>query len=128
MRLAERVGERARASGASGRTVTVKLRTPPFETSTRQATLPEATAATADIYGAGERLLSRWWREVPGRRLRLLGISLSGFEQAAGPAQDSLFAPRRRGAGSDPVLDRINERFGRGAIRRARGLPADDDG
>lgn len=128
MRLAERVGERARASGASGRTVTVKLRTPPFETSTRQATLPEATAATADIYGAGERLLSRWWREVPGRRLRLLGLSLSGFEQAAGPAQDSLFAPRRRGAGSDPVLDRINERFGRGAIRRARGLPADDDG
>lgn len=129
MRLAERVGERARAGGATGRTVTVKLRTPPFETCTRQATLAASTAATAEIYAAGERLLSRWWREAPSRRLRLLGVSLSGFDPAPAQAQDSLFAPGPRGGrGSDPVLDEINARFGRGAIRRARGLPADDDG
>lgn len=129
MRLAERVGERARATGVAGRTVTVKLRVPPFETSTRQATLPEPTAATAEIYAAGNRLLSRWWREAPARRLRLLGISLSGFEPAPDAGQESLFERTPPAAGaSDPVLDRINERFGRGAIRRARGLPAGEGG
>jgi DNA polymerase IV len=129
MRLSERVGERARATGASGRTVTVKLRIPPFETCTRQATLPEATAATAAIYAAGDRLLSRWWRETPTRRLRLLGVSLSGLEPQEGPGQASLFAQGLRArVASDPVLDRINSRFGRGSIRRARGLPADDAG
>ncbi|MFN7552805.1 MAG: DNA polymerase IV [Pseudomonadota bacterium] len=35
MRLVERVGERARAAGVEGRVVTLKLRVPPFETSTR---------------------------------------------------------------------------------------------
>lgn len=127
MRLAERVGERARQAGVAGRTVTVKLRIPPFETCTRQATLPDATAATAEIYAAGDRLLSRWWREEPARRLRLLGIALSALEATAGAAQDSLFAPVPGTRGQDPVLDRINERFGHGAIRRARGLPADDE-
>jgi DNA polymerase-4 len=127
MRLAERVGERARAAGVAGRTVTVKLRIPPFETCTRQATLAVPTAATAEVYAAGDRLLSRWWREAPARRLRLLGISLSGFDAAPAAGQESLFdAPARAAGASDPVLDRINERFGRGAIRRARGLPAEE--
>ena len=44
--LAERVGERLRAHGLQGRTVTVKLRKPPFETATRQASLPEPTDST----------------------------------------------------------------------------------
>jgi DNA polymerase-4 len=122
MRLCERVGERARATGVAGRTVTVKLRIPPFETCTRQCTLPEATDATGPLHAAAARLLETWWREAPGRRLRLLGVSLSGFEPARG-GQDGLFAAAARARAPDPVLDRINQRFGRGAIRRARALP-----
>ncbi|MFN9739235.1 MAG: DNA polymerase IV [Pseudomonadota bacterium] len=126
MRLVERVGERARAAGVEGRVVTLKLRVPPFETSTRRVTLVRPTAATAEVYAAGERLLARWWGESPARRLRLLGVSLSGFGGVCA-AQDGLFAPQQpEDRGSDPVLDRINRRFGSGAIRRARGLSADD--
>jgi DNA polymerase-4 len=128
MRLCERVGERARAAGVAGRTVTVKLRIPPFETFTRQATLPMPVDATGELYAAADRLLSRWWREAPSRRLRLLGVSLSGFGAAPEAPQALLFdASPRAGARPDAVLDRINDRFGRGAIRRARGLAPDGD-
>ena len=129
MRLCERVGERARAAGVAGRTVTVKLRIPPFETFTRQATLPLPVDATGEVYAVADRLLSRWWREAPARRLRLLGVSLSGFDAASETTQAGLFTESTRSAGPpDAVLDRINDRFGRGAIRRARGLaPGGDD-
>lgn len=126
MRLVERVGERARIAGVEGRVVTLKLRVPPFETSTRRVTLAQPTAATAEVYAAGDRLLARWWGESPARRLRLLGVSLSSFGGVYA-AQDVLFDAQRPGnRASDPVLDRINRRFGSGAIRRARGLSADD--
>jgi DNA polymerase-4 len=122
MRLCERVGERARGAGLAGRTVTVKLRIPPFETFTRQCTLPDPIDATGPLHAAAVRLLETWWREAPARRLRLLGVSLSGFE-ATGVAQHGLFTPTAPAREPDPVLDRINQRFGRGAIRRARALP-----
>jgi DNA polymerase-4 len=129
MRLSERIGERARSAGLAGRTVTVKLRIPPFETFTRQATLPMPVDATGEVYAAADRLLSRWWREAPERRLRLLGVTLSGFDATPESAQTVLFdPPKRSGARPDAVLDRINQRFGRGAIGRARGLvPGADD-
>jgi DNA polymerase-4 len=124
LRLCEKVGERARSHALRGRTVTVKLRTPPFETHTRRTTLPEAVDATGAIHAAALALLESWWTQAPLKRLRLLGVTLSGFDAARG--QPGLFAPAAR-AGLDPVADRINQRFGRGAIRRARTLPGADD-
>jgi DNA polymerase-4 len=123
LRLCEKVGERARAHGLRGRTVTVKLRTPPFETHTRRTTLPEAVDATGAIHATANALLESWWATAPVKRLRLLGVTLSGFD--AGTGQQGLFtAPAR--AALDPVADRINQRFGSGSIRRARTLPGDE--
>jgi DNA polymerase-4 len=127
MRLCEKVGERVRAAGLRGRTVTVKLRIPPFETATRQCTLADPVDATGAIHGAALSLLESWWKERSGRRLRLLGVTLSGFEAPPEQAQVGLFAappPARR---PDQVLDRINRRFGKGAIGRASGLAEDPD-
>ncbi len=125
MRLCERVGERARAHGFKGRTVTLKLRIPPFETSTRQCTLAAQIDATGLLYEAAGALLDKWWHERTGRKLRLLGLSLSGFEAHAASPQTQLFDVPDVERQPDPVLDRINQRFGRGAIGRARALPRD---
>ena len=122
MRLAEKVGERTRSAGLSGRTVTVKLRVPPFETMTRRATLQRATDSTAEIHATGQALLERWWRERESPRLRLLGVTLSALETAV--ARSAAIASPKRA--NDAVLDRINEKFGRGAIRRATSLAAEE--
>ncbi|UXI70007.1 DNA polymerase IV [Tahibacter amnicola] len=126
-RLAERVGERVRAHGLQGRTVTVKLRKPPFETHTRQVTLVEPSDVTAVILDAGRTLLRRWWQGETTPRLRLLGIGLSSFGELP---QSSLF-DNAAGRAQDHVADRINRKFGggslvRGAVLKAR-KPRDDE-
>ena len=125
MQLSERVGERTRAQHLAARTLTVKLRVPPFETMTRQAQLPEQTACTDALYQLAERLLSLWWTARGAPRLRLLGISVSHFEAREAPRQAELFAnpahPPKLAA-RDSLSDAINQRFGKGALKRGRGL------
>jgi DNA polymerase-4 len=121
-RLAERVGERVRSHELQGRTVTIKLRKPPFETHTRQLSLAEPTDATGVLLDAGRVLLQRWWAAEKDPRLRLLGIGLSQF---AATAQTGLFAPS---AGQDRLADRINQRFGHGSLVRGVVLKARDRG
>jgi len=128
-RLAERVGERVRAHGLAGRTVTVKLRRPPFDTCTRQASLTRPTAATDEILACARRLLETWWQAEQRPALRLLGVGLSGFETGA---QEDLFTSGRAPAASrDRLADVINGRYGRGTLTRAsvlRTLTGPDDG
>ena len=120
MRLVERVAERARALALVGRVLTLKLRVPPFDTSTRRALLEPASNATARLHALASSLLERWWRQAPEPRLRLLGVTLSELAAADEEAPDLFAAPAP--AEGDEVVDRINRRFGGGAIRRARGL------
>ena len=118
LRLCEKVATRTRRSGLRGRVVHLKLREPPFITHTRQATLSASTDATAEIHAVARDLLAKWWQTSGGRRLRLLGVSLGGFEATAQP---DLFA---RGAdATDGVQDRVNARFGEGSLVRGRTLP-----
>jgi DNA polymerase-4 len=118
MRLTERVTARARRLERPGRVVTVKLRVPPFETMTRQCSLAVPSHTTADIHAAAQTLLRTWWRERTRPMLRLLGVSLSGFDAPAGQAD--LFAQPRAGR-ADAVADAINAKFGSDMIGRARG-------
>ncbi|QNK01028.1 DNA polymerase IV [Dyella telluris] len=116
LRHCERIAARARQRGLQGRTVTVKLREPPFETYTRQARLPAPSASAGELFGLARGLLVTWWKAQRRPRLRLLGVSLSGF---AAERQQDLFdgAPDRRV--TDQVQDRINSRFGTGSLVRA---------
>jgi DNA polymerase IV len=109
--LAEAVARRLRADGLAGRTVTLKYRDEDFLTLTRAETLAEATHASDVVFLAAWRL----FRKVHGRRrVRLLGVTVSAFEQ---PPQLQLFSP------DPPAIDRLQDevaqRFGARAIRRA---------
>jgi DNA polymerase IV len=120
-RLAEKVGERLRAHGLRGRTVTVKLRKPPFETHTRQLSLAQPSDATDVLIESGRSLLRRWWESEKNPRLRLLGIGMSQF---APEVQAGLFVS---GGRHDSLADRINQRFGHGSLVRGAVLKSRRD-
>ncbi|WP_267225846.1 DNA polymerase IV [Dyella silvae] len=116
LRHCERIAARARQRGLEGRTVTVKLREPPFVTHTRQAQLRAPSASASDIYAVARGLLKSWWQAQRRPRLRLLGASLSGF---ATERQQDLFDAVSDARVTDRVQDKINLRFGTGSLVRA---------
>jgi DNA polymerase-4 len=128
LELADRVGRRMRSAGRCGRRVTVRIRFADFETITRSTTLGAPTAATDVIYRAARRLAAPAADDVRG--LRLLGISVSeisacGHLQLALPFDDSpdVLRPGSPAAEDrltlDSTVDRLRDRFGREAVRRA---------
>jgi len=77
-RLSQRVARHLDSTGLSGHTVKLKLRLSDFTTFTRQVTLPAPVASPDEIAVAARSLLTP---EIqPGRRFRLVGVGVSGFE------------------------------------------------
>ncbi|HET7699391.1 MAG TPA: DNA polymerase IV [Candidatus Limnocylindria bacterium] len=118
LRLAEGVGQRLRAQELRGRTVTLKLRVAPFETRSRQRTLPGATDDDLAIFRAGRQLLRDALADdrTAGRTspVRLVGVSVSGLETGQ---QLGLF-DHARVTRLNAALDAVRARFGDGALDR----------
>ena len=124
-KLVDRVARRLRAKNLTATTIAVKLRTPDFKTVTRQRRLDNASASTSTFNSATRVLLDRWCAEHPAAKLRLLGVGTTGLRQ--GPEPD-LFAESDPGSAVDELDatgDLIRDRFGSGALARARQLSAD---
>jgi len=124
LKLCEKVSERARRHGISGRVLTIKLRSPPFVTETRQCRWDEPANATQQLYATADRLLQVWWQGRADPALRLLGVSLAYLSAAPAPASwfgDAL------GQDQDRIADALNRRFGAGTLKRARSLSARED-
>jgi DNA polymerase-4 len=86
--LCAAVAERLQSRGLRGRTLTLKVRRDDFSTRTRRATPGPLMSEAAELYVLAERLLSA---EVgAGERLRLIGVSVSGFAEFAQLALFSL--------------------------------------
>jgi len=119
---AQEVGYRARQQGLSGALITLKVRLQPFETHNRSRALSTRTASDQHIFETAWQLFtsSPWL----GRPVRLIGVGLSGWEQASDPMQPDLFAhapaypPATPSAKLDQTLDAIREKLGDGLIRR----------
>ena len=114
---AQEVGYLARHEGLKGLVVTLKIRLHPFETHTRSRTLAVATANDLAIFRAAWDL----FQAAPwsGKRVRLIGVGLSGWGAELGLQQD-LFAgaaprPHPKQDRLDTTLDAIRDKFGRGA-------------
>ena len=83
-RLCSRVGDRIQRHGTGGRTVTLKLRLADFSTFTRSHTVPTPILEAWGIEDVAQRLLNA--ELAPGRRFRLLGVGVAGFEPVTQPA------------------------------------------
>ncbi len=119
LELTEQVGQGLRRDGLAARTVKIKVRWPPFETITRQVTLPGTVELDNEILAAGWALFEQVWK--PGKRVRLIGIGVSGLTDPARQlsifdAPDQGFTRRRKAA---DVIDRLRDKYGDAAIQRA---------
>jgi DNA polymerase-4 len=121
--LTEQVAWRLRRHGLRGRVVHLKARFADFSLITRSQTLPEPTDITNELWQAADEMLRQ---RLPTGHLpvRLLGMGVSGFDDT-GLVQGLLFDQdeRKKQAGLDVATDRIRERFGSSALRRAASLP-----
>ncbi len=121
----EDVAARLRRAGVTGRTVTVKIRTGDFRTVTRRATLPAPTDGTTGVWAAARTLFDAWAADG-FRPVRLVGVAAADLAEPA--RQMGLFAdPAAERQGQlESTVDRINARFGKGAVRRGGGRQAGD--
>lgn len=120
LRLCERTAARLREKGLIAGRVTVKIRRSDFSTYTRQRMLHPPGNGTEQLFESAKDLLARWRLEFPGAKVRLLGV---GGGNLAPATQRDLFtsdAPSR--AVVDRTADAIRNRFGDGALGRARVL------
>lgn len=109
-KLSEKVARRVRAKRVCGRTVTLKVRFPDFETLLRSLTLPRPVDDGREIARTAEFLLGR----IPfrGRPVRLLGVSLSGVEKGCPGDQESFLEDVGRRRRLLETVDRIRDRWG----------------
>lgn len=125
MQLSDEVGMTARKYDKKGRTVQINIKYANFQTITRQKAVP-ATYLTKEIYSAVIELLQKNWNK--DLKVRLLGISLSGFDEETNAKQISMFQlPEISDEKNDTdktyklenTVDVIREKYGTSIINRA---------
>ena len=115
MELADDIGITARRHGKKGRTVHITLKYSDFQVVTRQMTIA-ATSTTKEIYLAGCGLLEQNWDNF--HPVRLIGISLSGFNEQGAALQLTLFDQMEKTQSGnkneriDLAMDKIRNKHG----------------
>jgi DNA polymerase-4 len=121
--LSQKACKRLRESGLATRTLTLTIRYAGFDTYTRSKTLPEPTLLDADIYSAFQNLFHE--HRNTKRKIRLLGVSLSGFSHGA-QQLDLLEAERRaRLEKLTRAADILRDRFGFDSVKFGGSLHSD---
>src|SRR5450432_2040004 len=118
--LTERVSTRLKANALAGSTVTLKLKSADFKTRTRARSLGHPTQLASRIFAAGRDLLGH---EIGQTRFRLIGIGVSHLEDATGDDLSDLID--RRAAGAELAVDKLREKFGKGAV--VKGITLDEE-
>jgi DNA polymerase-4 len=116
-RQTEGVALRLREQGLMARTVVVKIRDNRFQTVTRSRSLRACSSNTRTLYRMARALFETWRESHRSTPLRLLGMGVSGLEQAG--AGETAVGDRIDSRGEediDRVFDRINRRYGESKI------------
>jgi DNA polymerase-4 len=121
MRLTEMVARRLREHGLHARTIQLKLRYKDFTTITRAHSLAAPTQLDTEIFGQIRTLFRKNWKK--GAEIRLLGVHVSSFEEAATGQLDLLDDGRhQRWQQALAAADRLRDRFGEGSVGLAGGM------
>ena len=118
---ADRVAHRLRASELRARAVVLIIKYDDFRQITRRTTLDAPTSDGGVLARVAIELLANVSiDDRKGARIRLCGISATQLEPRDAPRQLGFDeAARARGERLGDALDKLAEKFGRGAIRRA---------
>ncbi len=119
--ISQKVGERLRHKGLSGKTVRVKIRWPDFETITRQVTLDQPTDQDKVIFETAEKLFLQEWQT--GKKVRLIGVGVAQISDAYQQLSllDHSFEKEKNLL---EALDALHERFGKDSIQK--GIQSDN--
>ena len=112
--LADELMARLRGGRYAARTVALKVRDNTFHTLERHITLLHATTSTRVVYTAAAGLLDVV--ELGPRRVRLLGITVSGLQSGA---YQLTFDDGWKDLALDEAVDGVRARYGRHSIRPA---------
>ncbi|HBE73135.1 MAG TPA: DNA polymerase IV [candidate division Zixibacteria bacterium] len=116
--LCDRVAGRLRASGAAGRTVTLKLRYESFETHTFRQTLAAPTDVYREILELAEMLFQNNY--MAGRKVRLLGVSVSNFSDSPELGLfDETGKNREKQRKVELAVDKVRGKYGKRSVLRA---------
>jgi DNA polymerase IV len=116
--LVDRLSRRLRRAQRVARTAILRMRHLDWGRSTRSHTLAEPTASTLTLLTAFRELLFDARPLIEERGLTLLGITLTGLADARA-IQLVLPLEYHRACALDACLDRVRDRYGADAIKRA---------
>ena len=123
-RLVDRATSDLRHSGLRARTVTVRLRDADFKDRQASRTLPEPVSSERAVRTVCHELLARL-RAARRTPARLIGVALSNLVPEDNPAQLPLLVAEKEGLQDTErdrsisrAMDKLREKFGRGAIAR----------
>jgi len=116
--LSEMVGKRLRKQKQYANVICVILKDNFFKRKSHQRKLKNATNITSEIYSISKEILDSFYE---GQAVRLIGIRLDDLTDSS-PYQTSLFdniEKRDKEEKIDKVIDEINKKIGKNAIKKA---------
>ena len=116
VRMTEKIAFELRKDEKVAGCITVKLRYPDFETTSRQVSIP-FTSADDEIIPVAKDLFHKLYEK--GTPVRLLGVRLSNLSEDA--VQTNLFQNTERKNGLYKAIDDVKNRFGGASVYRASG-------
>jgi DNA polymerase IV len=116
--LIDRIADRMRAAGRTGRTVTLRLRFNDFGRATRSHTLPWATCSTQALLGTARQLVAAAAPLIAERGLTLVGFAVSGIDRDGAEQLVLPFTTAAEPAAVDAAIDNVRRRYGRSALTR----------
>lgn len=122
--LCQKAAKRLRDSGLRARTITLTLRYAGFETFTRARTLREPSNLDSVFLGELRSLFITNWT---GKKLRLIGVALSGFGPGSSQMELLDAGRRERLERLARAADRLRDRYGFGKVMLGSSVGSADE-
>ncbi len=122
LELCEEVGYDARKNNKKAHTIQITIKYSDFQSITRQISV-EPTYLTKEIFEKGYLLLKKNWSSL--RPVRLIGVSISGFDRDCRPKQlslldmDEVVVTNEKEEKLEKTIDSIRSRHGISSVSRA---------
>ncbi len=122
VRMTEKIAYEMRQENKMAGCVSVKIRYPDFETTSRQTSIPY-TFYDDELIPVVKDLFLKLYR--PGMAVRLVGVRLSELTDEA--VQTNLFNDAGKKAGLYKAIDELKNRFGKTSVTKATGKKPDNE-
>ncbi|UNI23678.1 DNA-directed DNA polymerase [Purpureocillium takamizusanense] len=103
--IAQELEEDMSRAGCKGRTLCLKVKLHTFEVFTRQVVTPKAICLADDLYRFSLPMLAKLEQEMPGMKLRLMGLRCTHLVKTKKPDTMAFFGFRQRRTGLDGSSD-----------------------